>query len=289
LRSIFAGELRDASRLRWSFHNEAWDVALADGRHVAAIRLVARSSADAVRARIDAVRPRLLAAGLPVAADVPPWCHARTDVLVTEFLAGELAAERLVKPDGPTTVGAAAGQVLRAFAAADHRGLALSTIWTEPEHVVQQSARWMQAVRADLDRAGRMRILGWIDALPSVASSAAGVLAHGDLAPVNLLLQSNGQLAGVLDLEAACLAHPVFDAVWFDWVLWFHHRRAEPAAWHALCTVAWGGSVPETERLRVILPPLRILEILAQRKGRTAQRRHWLEKLRTTVERNHAV
>ncbi len=40
------------------------------------------------------------------------------------------------------------------------------------------------------------------------------VVAHGDLAPVNLLVDGE-RLTGILDLERLRLAPPLFDAAWF--------------------------------------------------------------------------
>jgi aminoglycoside phosphotransferase (APT) family kinase protein len=56
--------------------------------------------------------------------------------------------------------------------------------------------------------------------------------AHGDLAPVNLLVR-DGRVAAVLDLDRARLAHPLHDAAWFAWVVSFHHRDVAGAAWSA--------------------------------------------------------
>ncbi|MGZ8528626.1 MAG: hypothetical protein ACXWWR_07515, partial [Candidatus Limnocylindrales bacterium] len=68
VRAAFDEVVVGAAPLPWGFRNETWLAELADGRRFAASRQVDRPGGPVVLARIASVQPRLIAAGLPVAA-----------------------------------------------------------------------------------------------------------------------------------------------------------------------------------------------------------------------------
>ena len=107
---------------------------------------------------------------------------------------------------------------------------------------------------------------------------------HGDLVPVNLLVH-HGDLAALLDLEAARVGERLLDAAWFSWILRYHHPAMEPAASAAFASEAGPGWIDErTAALWTVLPSVRILEILERRPVQSAARPHWLSQLRASVE-----
>jgi aminoglycoside phosphotransferase (APT) family kinase protein len=107
---------------------------------------------------------------------------------------------------------------------------------------------------------------------------------HGDLVPVNLLME-DGDLGALLDLEAAHAGEPLLDAAWFSWIVGHHHPALKPAAAAAFAREA--GLVPtdaRTTALWTALPSIRILEILGRHPERATARAHWLSQLRATTE-----
>ena len=68
-------------------------------------------------------------------------------------------------------------------------------------------------------------------------STTAGVFAHGDLAPVNVLVHG-GRVTAVLDLDRARLAEPDYDAAWFAWVVSAHHPGLAADAWRGFTEAA---------------------------------------------------
>ena len=99
-------------------------------------------------------------------------------------------------------------------------------------------------------------------------------LAHGDLAPVNVLVR-DGELAAVLDLDRAQLAHPAYDAAWFSWVVSFHHPRVAGTACAAYTAAA---GVPTGKEALGWLWPLLLLERLAEATD-TGERAMWADRL----------
>ncbi len=101
------------------------------------------------------------------------------------------------------------------------------------------------------------------------------VFAHGDLAPVNVLVRGT-DVAAVLDLDRARLAHPLFDGAWFAWVVGHHHPDMARTAWRSFADVA---GLPEREpRAFAWLQPLQLLERLATADA-AADRARWAARL----------
>ncbi len=102
--------------------------------------------------------------------------------------------------------------------------------------------------------------------------------AHGDLAPVNLLVR-DGRVAAVLDLDRARLAHPLYDAAWFAWVVAFHHGDVVEATWSAY---AEAGRVDVRAPVALaLLWPLQLAERLAEALD-AGERAMWADRLATT-------
>lgn len=279
LMGLFGSRLRVAEPLPWGFHNETWRVRLADGRLLAVSRLADDGAPRLAPSVLDSVGRRLAEAGLPVPAMVGPWAFESDGVLVTAFAEGTVAAALLSKPSGPRLVGSFAGSVIRALAAFDPTGLAVPALWGEPDRLAAEASRWSSTVAPVLSTRDRRRLEAAIQAVPALRSGRPMVLAHGDLAPVNMLVDDD-RLSGLLDLEAVRLADPFFDAAWFDWLMRFHHPAQRDEAWLGL-TEAAGLDMASQQavRLRHVLPTLRILESVAVSNRPVAEHSHWLVQL----------
>jgi aminoglycoside phosphotransferase (APT) family kinase protein len=79
-----------------------------------------------------------------------------------------------------------------------------------------------------LDQSASEAVRAVLDRIP-VLLAAPPIVAHGDLAPVNLLVDVE-RLTGILDLERLRLAPPLFDAAWFRLLVRHHHPERWPDA-----------------------------------------------------------
>jgi aminoglycoside phosphotransferase (APT) family kinase protein len=87
--------------------------------------------------------------------------------------------------------------------------------------------RRLQAVDAD----------GLRGILP-MTGTVSGSFVHGDFAPINVIVDSDGDIAGLLDFEHARLGDPLDDLAWWGWVVRHHHPAAWQAAWPSLGAAA---------------------------------------------------
>ncbi len=143
------------------------------------------------------------------------------------------------------------------------------------------AASWAAAAGVDEpDQAVLRRLIG---GLPGLLAGRASVLVHGDLVPVNVLVR-DGELVGVLDLEATRRADRLFDAAWFNWIVTYHHPHASAAA-----RAGFGDGVGvdldagAVQPILVLLPILRILEILARLPSGSEARDRWVPQLRAAI------
>ena len=284
LSEVFGPAARRAERLGWGFRNETWAVRLPDGRRVAATRLADPAVAAILPARIASLRPLLVEAGLPVPAIVeiepPP-----DGVLLTEFVDGIPGPELLNRVGGPATVGALLGAAWRRLGTIDATELALPALWASRDGLVAAARRWAGGVLPDLQAADRARLEIELLVLPGLLRERPVGLVHGDLVPSNILVLDD-RLVALLDLESVRLADPLVDAAWFDWIVWFHHRSEEPAAWAAFATAAGlDGRDPVTAGLLRTYPLIRLLEILDGSAPGDRHRRRWLDQLVACLRR----
>jgi aminoglycoside phosphotransferase (APT) family kinase protein len=286
VRAAFDEVVIDAAQLPWGFRNETWLAVLADGRRFAASRLVDRRDAAVAPARMSAVQPRLVAAGLPVPAQTEPRPPGVRGVLISPFQDGVPGAELLREPTGPAVVGSILGSVWRRLALADPVGLDLPDLWTMPDRLAPAAREWLAALANGLRRADRARLAGAIEALPDLHDGRRAGIVHGDLVPANVLVR-DGVLVALLDLEFVRLGDPRLDAAWFDWIVWFHHRSIHRVAWEAFGRAGGiePGDAATREAVRV-LPAIRLLEILHDLERGDPARPRWLEHLGAWLARS---
>jgi Ser/Thr protein kinase RdoA (MazF antagonist) len=276
--------IEHASRLGWGFRNEVWRVGLAGGRRVALTRFLEADAASSIVSLTERLQPRLRAVGVPT-ADVVDAGPASAGLVVTEFVDGVVGAALLTEPGGAAVVGSLLGATWRRLAGLDTNGLGLDPTWSRPGGLVGASQARLARCSSWLRPADRRRLADAIAGVVDLLGQRRPGFAHGDLAPVNVIVR-DGKLAALLDFEFARLAEPLLDAGWFDSMVAFHHPSEHPAAWQAFLGAS--GIDPDetvTRDLLRILPMLRYLEILDGRRAAGEEPGHWIAMLRGQLAR----
>jgi aminoglycoside phosphotransferase (APT) family kinase protein len=265
-------------RAAWGFTHETWIVTRAGGRALAVQRR--RDRSDPTRPGARAVREALRAAGLPVpepSSAPPDGAHA---VMVLPLMVGEPAAALLGRAGGAEEAGVLCAGVAAQLAGIVPDGLGLPRTWASGRRLGAAGRTWVSRCAGSL----HARSLRTIDTVLETAAAetdlASGRLVHGDLAPVNILVQ-HGRVTAILDLDRARVAHPLFDAAWFMWVVTHHHPQVAEAAWRGY---ARGARLP----LRVPtafawLQPLQLLERAATAQSRS-ERDTWAARLEAVLD-----
>ena len=265
-----------ARPVRWGFRHETWIVETIDGRVLVVQRRVDRS--DPTEPRFRAVRQAVRAAGLPVPEPTRVALAGNEVVVALPFVEGVVAAELLGTDGDPELVGRLCGEVAARLGAMSPAGLPLSRTWASADHLRGAARRWLESLAA-VPAGTRERLLVGLDRVALDVETAPPRLAHGDLAPVNLLVR-DGRVASVLDLDRAHLAHPHYDAAWFAWVVWFHHADVAKAAWGAYARAA--GMAIRSPAALAWLWPLQLVERVAEAPddgGRTM----WADRLASAI------
>jgi aminoglycoside phosphotransferase (APT) family kinase protein len=279
------GFVRAVSPLGWGFQNETWKVELADGRPLAVTRIDRAEAAAAVLSLTRLVRPRLVAAGVPVPAVVELGSTVPPGILVTDFVEGTPGAELFDEREGPAVVGSVLGSTWRKLADVDPSGLALPVIANPPAGGRSSTAAALAHAGQWLTRSERRQLSAEIRAASDLLAGREPGFVHGDLAPVNVVIRDR-TLAALLDLESVRLADPLLDAAWFDWIVAYHHPAHEAAAWRAFVTASGlDERDPTTRQLLGILPLIRLVEILDDHSLRSGRADHWIRMLRACLAR----
>jgi aminoglycoside phosphotransferase (APT) family kinase protein len=276
--AVSGGPAIDARWLRWGFRHETWAVETIDGRTLVVQRRVDRS--DPTEPRFRAVRGAVRAAGLPVPEPARAAVEGGEVVVVLPFVQGVVAAELLASDGDPELVGRLCGEVAARLATVRPAGLPLSRTWASADDLRVAARGWMESLPGAVPAERRERLLVGLDRVAPEVEMAPPRFAHGDLAPVNLLVRE-GRVAAVLDLDRARLAHPLFDAAWFAWTVSFHHRDVAEAAWSAYARAA-GADVRSPAAL-AWLWPLQLLERLSEARDED-DRTMWADRLTATLD-----
>ena len=211
----------------WGDANATWRLHLADGRD-----LVGRRFADGV-----AVDPQRVAANMTLAAgsgipvpDARLVTVAGTPWLVTNHVDGAVGAAWLDTPARARTLAAAMAGLRRRLLEIDASG---ATGLTTPRAVDRpppgsSASEALQAAELALSE-----------------RRLEGVFVHGDFAPINVIVDTEGGIRALLDFEHAHLGDPLEDVAWWCWVVRHHHPDAWHAAWPTFCTAAGVSSVDD--------------------------------------------
>lgn len=279
------GLIEKVSRLGWGFRNESWKLVLSDGRRLAVTRHADPEAAAAAATLSSLVRQRVGAVGIPTPSVVDLATAPVESLLITEFIEGTPGAELLAVNGGSAIVGSVLGGTWRRLHDVDTAGLPLDATWAVGDTLVAASVARARRAGPLLAGSERRQLAAAIDAAGGWLSGRRAGFAHGDLAPVNVVIRG-GTLAALLDLEFVRLADPLLDAAWFDWIVAYHHPADEPAAWRAFVASSLiDESDAATRGLLGPLPVLRILELLDQDWRHDERAMHWVQMLRACLAR----
>jgi aminoglycoside phosphotransferase (APT) family kinase protein len=190
------------------------------------------------------------------------------------FVDALVATELLRTQRGAATVGRLCGSVAHRLGEIDVAGVDLADTWTSGPRLRAAVERWLALLPEPVPAGTRTTVEGSLARAAPMLGADTPWLAHGDLAPVNVLVQHEA-VAAVLDLERAQLAHPAYDAAWFAWVVTFHHPEVAAAACAAYAAAS---GVPTGEAALGWLWPLLLLERTAEAAG-DQQRAMWAGRL----------
>ena len=272
------GPALEVRRVRWGFRHETWIVETIDGRSLVVQRRVDRS--DPTEPRFRAVREAIRAAGPPVPEPARVALEGSDVVVVLPYVEGVVAAELLVADGDPELVGRLCGEVTARLGAVKHAGLPLTRTWASADLVRTAALGWIESLPEVGPAETRERLLVGIDRAALEVESVPPRLAHGDLAPVNVLVR-DGRVAAVLDLDRARLALPLYDAAWFAWVVSFHHPEVAEAAWSAYSRAA--GLAIRSAADVAWLWPLQLAERLSEARD-ASERIAWADRLAAALD-----
>jgi aminoglycoside phosphotransferase (APT) family kinase protein len=276
LSAIVGAPVLAAEPCGWGFENRTAIVTLADGRQLVVQRINSRALAQHKLKLARLLPDRLAAVGLRaprlLAADAssdPPYA-------VREYLPGEPGASLMGTVTGAVQVALAMGALLPRLAKVSGAGVGLHSGWAQPARLARQSKQQLERCRPLLDNAAIATLETTIAEVPARFADRPACFAHGDFCPVNVLIdgqrtiddrqgeRENTTIAvvGLLDLEFARIADPLFDAAWWGWVVRYHHPERWLHAWpHLLAAAGIAQDQATHERVRV-LQRLRCLEVV---------------------------
>ncbi len=220
--------------------------------------------------RLPGIAPRI-----PLAAVIGGDPGARAPFLVSRFVPGTSGRELLGDDVAAGRLGSAVGAVASELRAVPTAGLRLSTRWAVPTRLQAAARRWLDDARRSLGSDTSRRLARALERIPGELGDSAPVFAHGDLAPVNVVVR-DGAVVALLDLERARLAHRLYDAAWWTWIIRRHHPMRTRSAGDAFLVAAGIERDRPTLGRLDLLAALQCLEVLAGLPVRaTAPRSEW--------------
>jgi len=263
LSAIVGAPVVAAERCGWGFENHTAIATLADGRRLVVQRIASRTQASR-KLQLAYTLPACLAAvGIRAPRQLAANADADPPYAVREYLPGEPGATRMGTIEGATQIARAMGALLPRLATVVTTNVELDTSWANPISLAKQSYEQLARCRTLLGAPIVAALEATIAELPAHFTGRPAVFAHGDFCPVNVLIQrSNVEVVGLLDLEFARIADPLFDAAWWGWVVRYHHHERWVAAWpHLLAAAGIAPSAATTARVQA-LQRLRCLEMV---------------------------
>jgi aminoglycoside phosphotransferase (APT) family kinase protein len=265
------------SAVGWGDSRATRRLALADGRVVAARRIAGPTALGDAR-RIATVMWRLAEGGLPIPRPVLIEDHGPAAWLVTPWVDGETGAAWLDRPDRARHLAGRLGGLAARLLAADATGIGLDTAAVTDRDLAELRRRQLDTVA--LEPATRRMVAAQLDHL-AAERERRPVFVHGDFAPINVVVDAEGEVAALLDFEHARFGPPGADAAWWGWVVRHHHRAAWTASWRTFCAAAGIDADREAGRLEAL-----VLSELLDRAATAADRStrsRWLERLEQTA------
>ncbi|MBF6174408.1 phosphotransferase family protein [Nocardia blacklockiae] len=257
----------EAMPAQWGQQDRTDMVTLADDTRVVLQRYRRRADAERRVRIMDALREPAADKGIPIPAvrqsDLdadPPWA-------VFEALPG------VPVPDSPETgpnsprfplVAWSMGALLADFSELPGDDLDLDDSWARPRYLSARADAWAECLASALSAEQSDTLEGVLADLPALFDGRPTVLAHGDFAPVNVLVEGTS-ITGLLDFESVRLADPLYDVAWWAWSVSFSGPAVFTAAWPAFLdglgiNPREPGLVPRVRALQMV----RMLEMLAE-------------------------
>ncbi|MFJ1457912.1 phosphotransferase family protein [Nocardia sp. N2S4-5] len=257
----------EAMPAEWGVQNRTELVTLADETRVVLQRYRRRADAERRVRIMEALREPAADKGIPIPvirrsdldAD-PPWA-------VFEALPG------VPVPDSPETgpksprfplVAWSMGALLADFSELPGDDLDLDDSWARPRYLSARADAWAECLAPALSSQQSDTLEEVLADLPELFDGRPTVLAHGDFAPVNVLVEGTS-ITGLLDFESVRLADPLYDVAWWAWSVSFSGPAVFTAAWPAFLDGVGidprePGLVPRVRALQMVC----MLEMLAE-------------------------
>ena len=184
---------------------------------------------ERIRRRISV--SRFLAAEAPqlrVPDVIADGADSELPFVVTRWVEGRPASSFLANPSetmqAATRLNAVLGELSRLPPAPSD----LSTVWADPEQLQRAAVHWLDDVASRLDARAARVVSDCVDRTRTALDFASPAFAHGDVVPVNVLIDDGGAVT-VLDFEDARLALGAFDRAMLWTTLALHHPEAATA------------------------------------------------------------
>jgi aminoglycoside phosphotransferase (APT) family kinase protein len=270
----------------WGFENRTVIVTLEDRQRLVVQQINSRALASHKLHLARMLPDRLAAAGLRAPQLLAANAAADPPYGVREYLPGVPGASLMGTVAGAIQVARAMGALIPQLALVATDGAGLSDVWASPAGLAQHARQQLDRCRQLLDTSTSAALEAAIAEVLARFADRPSCFAHGDFCPVNVLLGDgrsglgDGELVasialptaiphppspgvvGLLDLEFARLADPLFDVAWWGWVVRYHHAERWLHAWPQLLAAAGiANDAATAERIRVI-QRLRCLEMI---------------------------
>ncbi|MFF3566356.1 aminoglycoside phosphotransferase family protein [Nocardia jiangxiensis] len=219
-----------ATSAEWGVGDNTSLVTVDDGTGVVVQRYRLGGEADRRMRIMNALRDPAAARGITIpgihAADIgaqPPW-------IAFDMLPGAPSAETAM--DGPhfPALARAMGAMLADFSELPCTDVELDDMWARPRYLAARADAWAECLAPALSAAQSAALEGVLADLPALFDGRPAVLAHGDYAPVNILVE-DGAITGLLDFESVCVADPLYDPARWAWSVGFAGRDALARSW----------------------------------------------------------
>jgi aminoglycoside phosphotransferase (APT) family kinase protein len=153
---------------------------------------------------------------------------AELPFVVTRWVDGKPASSFLATPadamGAATRLHAVLGELSRLPPAPPD----LSTVWADPELLQRAAVQWLAGVSDRLDPRVADVVADCVERTRTALDFDSPVFAHGDVVPVNVLIDERGEVT-LLDYEDARLAIRAFDRAMLWTTLAIHHPAAAAA------------------------------------------------------------
>jgi aminoglycoside phosphotransferase (APT) family kinase protein len=267
----------------WGDARAVTRIDLADGRVVAARWLSGRGS-EIEAQRLAERADRLREAGIGVAWPMDDIPSTNGAWVVAPWIVGTVGAAVLADAARRRSFARSMGRLATAVAAVDVRDMAVERTWVDPSMLAQRVGGAVSALGRDLGPAIARGLLADAQAVASDWTGAAEWepgLAHGDFAPVNVIVRPDDELV-LLDLGGFRVAPRILDLAWWGWVVRYHHPAAWTDTWEAFLDGAGLPTSPGIDALAVRVARLVLLERAAEATG-PDNRIRWIERISATA------